>query len=233
MAKVEVFSTFPLPYENRIQLIGENYHSHRETIMLHRQEGLTSIYNHFHDPFESQIDVNKLRKFHVEMDQAVAAAYGWRNIDLGHGFHDTKQGIRYTISETARREVLDRLLELNHQRYAEEVAAGLHDKKPAQATGRRMRGTPSAPAPMDDLFANPAPEHPKPLASGVDGASPILAFLQAHPGWHGKDSILTATGFPENLWTVAIKDLLESGQVERQGEKRGARYRIRDTYESG
>ena len=56
------------------------------------------------------------------MDQAVAAAYGWQDIDLGHGFHETKQGIRYTISEAARREVLDRLLALNHQRHAEEEA---------------------------------------------------------------------------------------------------------------
>jgi hypothetical protein len=30
------------------------------------------------------------------------------------------QGVRYTMSEPARREVLARLLELNHQRYEEE-----------------------------------------------------------------------------------------------------------------
>ena len=56
------------------------------------------------------------------MDKAVATAYGWQDLDLGHGFHETKQGIRFTISETARREVLDRLLALNHQRHAEEEA---------------------------------------------------------------------------------------------------------------
>lgn len=53
---------------------------------------------------------------------AVAASYRWQDLDLGHGFHETKQGIRFTISEAARREVLDRLLALNHQRHAEEVA---------------------------------------------------------------------------------------------------------------
>lgn len=37
--------------------------------------------------------------------------------------------MRYTISDPARREVLTRLLELNHERYAEEVKAGLHAKK--------------------------------------------------------------------------------------------------------
>ena len=47
----------------------------------------------------------------------------WSDLDLGHGFHQTKQGIRYTISEVARREVLDRLLALNHERYAQEQSA--------------------------------------------------------------------------------------------------------------
>jgi len=70
---------------------------------------------------------------HQEMDHAVAATYGWDDLDLGHGFHETKQGVRFTISEDARREVLDRLLELNHQRYAEEVAQGLHDKGKGKA----------------------------------------------------------------------------------------------------
>ncbi|MCA9028878.1 MAG: hypothetical protein KDA86_26985, partial [Planctomycetaceae bacterium] len=66
---------------------------------------------------------------HVEMDQAVAAAYGWGDLKLGHGFHETKQGLRFTINEPARREVLQRLLKLNNERYAEEVKQGLHDKK--------------------------------------------------------------------------------------------------------
>ena len=96
------------------------------------------------------------------MDQAVAAAYGWSDLDLGHGFHATKQGERYTLSEPARRTVLDRLLALNHQRHAEEVAAGLHDKKakkpapPADGTApapkRRGRPAKSAELPEPELF---------------------------------------------------------------------------------
>ena len=59
----------------------------------------------------------------------VPAAYGWTDLELDHGFHETRQGIRFTISEPARREVLQRLLKLNHERYAEEVKQGLHGKK--------------------------------------------------------------------------------------------------------
>ena len=100
----------------------------RQSIMLTRQEGLTKTYNRFHDPHETAEDIVQLRELHKEMDEAVARAYGWDDLVLGHGFHETKQGLRYTISEEARREVLGRLLQLNHERYAEEVKMGLHEK---------------------------------------------------------------------------------------------------------
>ena len=130
----DCFETFPFP-DNLVGLdaIGQRYHDHRRQIMLSRKEGLTKTYNRFHDPDETSADIQKLRQLHVEMDQAVAAAYGWADLDLGHGFHQTKQGLRYTISEPARREVLGRLLKLNHERYAEEVAKGLHEKKKPKA----------------------------------------------------------------------------------------------------
>ncbi|MFN9287368.1 MAG: hypothetical protein ACK6EB_04800, partial [Planctomyces sp.] len=92
-------------------------------------------YNRFHAPNEPSADIQKLRDLHVEMDNAVAAAYGWTDLNLDHGFHETKQGIRFTISEPARREVLQRLLKLNHERYAEEVKQGLHGKKGGAGRG--------------------------------------------------------------------------------------------------
>ena len=127
--------------------------------MITRAEGLTDTSNRFHDRGEQSADIARLRAFHVEMDQAVAAAYGWSDLDLGHGFHATKQGERYTLSEPARRTVLDRLLALNHQRYAEEVKAGLHDKGKAKGKRLKAKGTDGAVAqgellkpPQKDLF---------------------------------------------------------------------------------
>jgi hypothetical protein len=126
----DCFETFPFPLMPvNLESTGELYYKYRRQIMLARQEGLTKTYNRFHNPDETAADIQKLRDLHVEMDYAVAAAYGWTDLDLGHGFHETKQGLRFTISEPARREVLARLLKLNHERYAEEVARGLHDKK--------------------------------------------------------------------------------------------------------
>jgi len=126
----DVYETFPFPLNLAgLDDIGKRYYEHRQSIMQTRQEGLTKTYNRFHDSNETTADIQQLRALHVEMDEAVAAAYGWQDLKLQHGFHDTKQGLRYTISEAARREVLDRLLRLNHERYAEEVRQGLHDKK--------------------------------------------------------------------------------------------------------
>ena len=134
------FETFPFPYNMQVlEDLGKRYNEYRQTIMLSRQEGLTKTYNRFHDPQEIAEDIVQLRALHKKMDEVVAKTYGWDDLDLGHGFHETKQGMRYTISETARREVLGRLLKLNHERYAEEVALGLHEKgAKARKKGKRV-----------------------------------------------------------------------------------------------
>ena len=120
----DCFETFPFPrHLAGLENIGERYYAHRQSIMQTRREGLTATYNRFHNPNDRAADIQTLRALHVEMDRAVAAAYGWQNLQLDHGFHDTKQGVRFTVSEAARRELLDRLLALNHQRHWEEVDA--------------------------------------------------------------------------------------------------------------
>ena len=128
----DVFETFPFPpphHNSLLEVNGKSYYEHRRQIMVSRKEGLTTTYNRFHDPEEISEEINHLRDLHIELDNTVNAAYGWDNITLNHGFHETQQGVRFTISGEARREVLKRLLELNHQRYQEEVAQGLHEKK--------------------------------------------------------------------------------------------------------
>jgi hypothetical protein len=153
-ATSDLFETFPFPQSlTSLSQNGRGYYDLRQEIMLARKEGLTKTYNRFHASDESGTDIQKLRELHVEMDNAVAAAYGWTDFDLGHGFHQTKQGVRYTISEPARREVLARLLKLNHVRYAEEVKQGLHEKKKPKATkGKKQSKSKSHAGPS--LFQN-------------------------------------------------------------------------------
>ncbi len=96
--------------------------------MIANDEGLTKTYNRLHGTDRSP-GIERLRELHVALDHAVAEAYGWGDLRLEHGWHPTTQGERFTISAGAQVEVLDRVLELNHERYAGEVGAGLHERR--------------------------------------------------------------------------------------------------------
>jgi len=83
---------------------------------------------------EATSAIIKLRHLHEEMDNAVLKSYGWQDIDLMHDFYEVdylpeNDRIRFAIHPDARKEVLKRLLELNHKIHEEEVKAGLWDKK--------------------------------------------------------------------------------------------------------
>ena len=122
--------------------------------------GLTKIYNLFHArdlspemvAKASKKDIGtvdagfeallKLRCLHVEIDHAVRDAYGWQDLDLQHDFHEVEtlpenDRVRYTISPTARREVLKRLLAENHARTSIKA-----QKTPSRTSrGARTRNT--------------------------------------------------------------------------------------------
>jgi hypothetical protein len=138
----DCFETFVQPHlTEKVGEIGEVLNQHRSALMLDREEGLTTTYNRVYDPDEHADDIVRLREIHVELDHAVSDAYGWSDLDLGHDFHETKFGTRFTFAPVPRQEILDRLLELNHERYAEEVEQGLHKKKRA---ARRAANAPGA-----------------------------------------------------------------------------------------
>ena len=54
----------------------------------------------------------------------------------------------------------------------------------------------------------------------------VLGALKQGYGWYSKSEIIERTKIPDNQWFGAINDLLARGIIERQGERRGARYRI-------
>src|SRR5206468_2855506 len=112
-----------------LESIGEEYHQARARKMRTLSVGVTTLYNRFHDTNEAGTDIARLRELHVDMDRQAASAYGWTDLHLGPDFRQTKQGVRFTISEQARQAILARLLRLNHERYQDEVRRGLHDKK--------------------------------------------------------------------------------------------------------
>jgi hypothetical protein len=133
------FSTFPWPafLGDELATAGRTYLKTRSAIQRTNRVGLTSIYNRFHDESDQAEDIRELRAAHQRLDHAVANSYGI-SVPLEHGFHDTKQGRRFTISPTARRVVIQQLLHLNRTRYQEEVARGLHGG--AAGEGRATSG---------------------------------------------------------------------------------------------
>ena len=130
--------TFPMPFvdDSHLEECGENYWGTRQAVMESLGVGLTDIYNRIHDAKNSEREIDDLRILHKQIDVAVAHAFGWDDIPLEHGFHEVPYSaendrFRFTISESARLEVLRRLSQLNRQRYEEEVEAGLHGSKAA------------------------------------------------------------------------------------------------------
>ncbi|MEQ8853605.1 DNA methyltransferase [Gimesia sp.] len=107
--------TFPWPLEinTDAKIIGKTYHLKRQSIMESNNLGLTQLYNRFHDPEDRSEDIRCLRELHVRMDQCVAQAYGWLDLDLSYDFRKNAK-VRYTIENKTRREILNRLLKLNH-----------------------------------------------------------------------------------------------------------------------
>lgn len=114
----DVFETFPLPVEcERLEAVGQELERVRGDLMSKRGLGLTAVYNLINDrAVEMDTDVNRMRAIHVELDRAMLESYGWEDIPLNHGFHTYRQVERFTVSPAARVQILDRLLELNHER---------------------------------------------------------------------------------------------------------------------
>lgn len=155
--------TFPLPSQISSQLtigmaslsdIGRRFHEYRYQIMSARQEGLTRVYNRFHDPNDTSEDIAGLRSKQIEMDRLVVLTYGWKDLDLAHDFHETKQGIRFTISNTARVDLLQRLLDLNHERHSAESLSGNQKKGKAGSRRKAEKDAGSTPAMFADDSSN-------------------------------------------------------------------------------
>lgn len=128
----DVFETFPIPkLTEALRVLGEQLSNARARIMGDSGLGLTKTYGKVHNPSCTDGDVLLLRELHRTLDVAVMAAYGWEDVNLNYGHHETSLGPKWTFDLPAQRQLLDRLLELNHARHAAE---------PTVASGKRRGG---------------------------------------------------------------------------------------------
>ena len=148
-------------HKANLDALGEKLDNQRKTIMLKIKIGLTNLYNLYHQENLSVASIAKtakcsdadaewalgefmkMRQVQVECDTAVAAAYGWSDIALNHGFYDLEflpenDRRRYTVCPDARKEIMTRLLKLNNDRHKQELAAGLVDD-----TGKLLKKSPT------------------------------------------------------------------------------------------
>ena len=138
-APSDCFETFPFceNWETRpsLETAGKTYYEFRAALMVKNDEGLTKTYNRFHDPYDNDPAIARLRELHATMDRAVLDAYGWTDIPTDCEFlldydideeewGNKKKPYRYRWPDEVHDEVLARLLEFNAERAKEETRSG-------------------------------------------------------------------------------------------------------------
>jgi len=181
----DCFETFPFPpgwqSDPTLEAVGQQYYDFRATLMVERGEGLTKIYNRFHDPNEQDPQIDRLRELHAAMDRAVLTAYGFTDLPTTCDFildyeideatgtdsprrvsagGDKKKPYRYRWPDSVRDEVLARLLDLNHQRHQAESLSGQlaspekpTTAKPAPPKPKKPKAPPKAKAQPEGTLA--------------------------------------------------------------------------------
>jgi hypothetical protein len=131
----------------RLEQAGVAFEQFRSSLMSESGDGLTEIYNCFHDPHNQSPGIAKLRELGHSMDVAVLDAYGWNDIRPTCEFfveYEAEEAETQTLASLSNRrrawryrwpddicdEVLARLLALNTDRAAAAQLAGPVSSKP-------------------------------------------------------------------------------------------------------
>ncbi|MCG7980269.1 MAG: hypothetical protein N0E58_19330 [Candidatus Thiodiazotropha endolucinida] len=113
------FSNFRFPEYNdetryNLENAGLNFHTLRKNYCISEGKTLRQAHSDINNPQASSKDIDKLRYAFSELEYSVLNAYDWNDIDLGIDFNEAvwlpEPETRYTISATARAEILQRLL---------------------------------------------------------------------------------------------------------------------------
>ncbi|WP_200944559.1 type IIL restriction-modification enzyme MmeI [Geodermatophilus sp. Leaf369] len=113
----DIFQTFPRPMPNdELARTGRAIAEAREHVMTSRDVGLTATYNLFHNPECCDADIVELRAAHLDLDRVMLDSYGWGDLDTSVSFYPRHKESRLECSPDVKAELLNRLIEENHQR---------------------------------------------------------------------------------------------------------------------
>lgn len=239
-----IFETYPFPVkiDEGVEKAGQDFYEAQSRIMGNLRIGITDLFNKVHCREDESDEAVELRSLQAEMDFQVLKSYEWIDLELNHDFYKVSYlpeggNFRFSICESARNELLLRLLKLNHERYEEEVSQGFHredtNKRNSQGTKKQSSAKPaSSPAqPSFDfggLEMSPvSTEHKSPVGNqwGDKSSDQILAWLEAHTGWFAKPAILVGCGAAADDWDAAIAELLSDEFIETHAD--GNRWRAK------
>jgi hypothetical protein len=225
------FDTFPFPVIDANSLISQDlsttgrfFIETRSAICERRGISRSELMSCVYDSSNTDVDIVSLRQAISKLDKSVLLSYGWGDIKTDYSFIEWNGKKRFTLSEEVRGEIFRRLLKLNIQRSDERIVEANYnggDTKPISGSAR-FRSTTTTDVLQSEIDFELAPTE---APGTTDTASAILDFLKTRTGWHAKAGILSVTDITDEQWSAAIGDLISQGRVERQGEKRGTRYR--------
>jgi hypothetical protein len=150
------FESFPFPNElsDNIETIGNELYNFRKELMANAKIGITQTHNFYNDKglpetHSLYTSISKLRNLYCDLDRAVVKIYNWNDLKLKHDFYEIdylpeNDRVRFTITPDIRKEILNRLLILNRERYNEEI-----NQSPIKKQKRTIESSDSI-----DLFSN-------------------------------------------------------------------------------
>ena len=110
----DCLNNFPLPEKlHDLKSPGMRLYFLRDDICSQRDIGFTDFLNLINSPDAIDDDLVSYRKELMKLDEDVCSAFGITDIEFEHDFIETSQSIRFTLSDSCKYELIERLIKIN------------------------------------------------------------------------------------------------------------------------
>ncbi len=173
----KAFWTFPMP-DDVVGGEGLDAAAEFQTLIVEwsktNHAGMTDAMNAVHSASANDNAVVRMRLLRQRIDDMIAAAYGWRDLNFAHDFRqdvdaDGETVLRHGLAPSIRTEILARLIVLNRARH--QSAGGSAQLRGRTAKRASKGGTKAVPARQGVLALGDTPDA-EPATSTAKGAAP-------------------------------------------------------------